>query len=207
MNVREQPAEAPVRRGRGRPPLGDKRRQILDAALVLFAERGYHGTAVPLVASAAHVGTGTIYHYFTNKEELVNAVFRDAKTRLRDALFDGLDTARDSHALFLDVWDRLARFAKSEPLCFRFLEMQDHIPYLDEESLALERKILVPLWVASSAIVGQRDLPAEIMMALVWGALVGLVKSERLGYLSLTEDALQKAGEACWQGITAKLSN
>lgn len=206
MNVREQ-QEAPVRRGRGRPPLGDKRRQILDAALVLFAERGYHGTAVPLVASAAHVGTGTIYHYFTNKEELVNAVFRDAKTRLRDALFDGLDTARDSHALFLDVWDRLARFAKSEPLCFRFLEMQDHIPYLDEESLALERKILVPLWVASSAIVGQRELPAEIMMALVWGALVGLVKSERLGYLSLTDDALSKAGEACWQGITAKLSN
>lgn len=207
MNVREPQIDAPVRRGRGRPPLGDKRRQILDAALVLFAERGYHGTAVPLVASAAHVGTGTIYHYFTNKEDLVNAVFRDAKTRLRHTLFDGLDTARDSHTLFLDVWDRLARFAKSEPLCFRFLEMQDHIPYLDEESLELERRVLVPLWVAGSAIVGQRELPTEIMMALVWGALVGLVKSERLGYLTLTDEALKKAGEACWQGITSKLSN
>jgi AcrR family transcriptional regulator len=207
MIVREDAIQAPVRRGRGRPPLGDKRRQILDAALVLFAERGYHGTAVPLVASAAGVGTGTIYHYFASKEELVNAVFRDAKERLRKTLFDGLDTTRESHALFLDVWNRLGRFAKSEPLCFRFLEMQDHIPYLDEESMALERKVLVPLWVAGSAIVGRRELPTEIMMALVWGALVGLIKSERLGYLSLTDEALAKAGEACWAGITSNLSN
>src|SRR5687767_13711481 len=118
VDDREALDEAPVRRGRGRPPIGDKLRLTLYVAIVIIAERGYHGTAVPLVASAAHVGTGTIYHYFTNKEELVNAVFRDAKTRLRDALFDGLDTARDSHALFVDVWDRLARFAKSEPLCF-----------------------------------------------------------------------------------------
>src|SRR5688500_1178274 len=113
MIVREDPVPAPVRRGRGRPPMGDKRRQILDAALVLFAERGYHGTAVPLVASAAGVGTGTIYHYFASKEVLVNAVFRDAKERLRRTLFDGLDTTRDPHTLFLDVWSRLARFAKS----------------------------------------------------------------------------------------------
>jgi len=52
---------------RGRPAQGDKQRQILDAALGLFAERGFHGTRVPLVAEAAGVATGTIYHYFDSK--------------------------------------------------------------------------------------------------------------------------------------------
>ncbi|MBA3542140.1 MAG: helix-turn-helix transcriptional regulator, partial [Deltaproteobacteria bacterium] len=56
MNVRSVKA-AP--RGRGRPLVDDKRRIILDAALTVFAERGFHGTAVPEVAEAAGVGTGT----------------------------------------------------------------------------------------------------------------------------------------------------
>src|SRR5687768_18439975 len=80
-----------ARRGRGRPLVDDKRRRILDAALRVFAERGYHGTAVPEVATAARVGTGTLYRYFATKEALVNEVYRDAKARLRAALIDGLD--------------------------------------------------------------------------------------------------------------------
>lgn len=196
MNVREK-----AQRPRGRPPQGDKQRQILDAALALFAERGFHGTAVPLVAEAAGVGTGTIYHYFESKEQLVNAVFRDAKSRMRRALFHELDTQVEARTLFLDVWRRLARFARTDPVAFQFLEMQDHVPYLDEESLALEREVLAPLWFAGRAISEpgrERALPAETLMALVWGALVGVVKAERLGYLSISDEALERAGEAAW---------
>ncbi len=192
--------EVPKKRGRGRPREGDKERRILDAALVLFAERGYHGTAVPLVAHAAGVGTGTIYHYFSSKEELVNAVFRDAKTRLGSAIFDGLESDRPPRELFLDVWNRLVSFARREPLSFRFLEMQDHVPYLDEESRALEQRILVPLWIAGSRLGG--NVPTEISMALVWGALVGLIKSERLGYLTLNDESLSQAALACWKAIS-----
>jgi len=196
MNVRKK-----VPRPRGRPPEGDKQGQILAAALGLFADRGYHGTAVPLVAEAAGVGTGTIYHYFENKEQLVNAVFRDAKTRMRHALLDDLAVSAEPRALFLEIWWRLARFARREPVAFRFLEMQDHVPYLDEQSLALEREVLAPLWLAGRALSGAgraRVLPAETLMALVWGALVGVVKAERLGYLRAGEETMSRAGEAAW---------
>lgn len=196
MNVREK-----LQRPRGRPPEGDKQRQILDAALRLFAERGYHGTAVPLVAEAAGVGTGTIYHYFENKEQLVNAVFRDAKTRMQRALFDQLSLEGEPRATFLEIWKRLARFARTDPVAFQFLEMQDHVPYLDEESVALERQVLGPLWLAGQAIAPSaraRAVPAETLMALVWGALVGVVKAERLGYLQVGEESLTRAGEAAW---------
>ena len=188
------------------------REKILAAALGVFTQRGYHGTAVPLVAKAARVATGTLYRYFPSKEALVNEVFRDAKSRLARAIFDGLDTGRSPHRLFTDIWERVAGFARREPGAFHFLEMQDHTPYLDARSLEIERGVLGPIWLAASrlrtapAAPGARPtvqpLPAEITIAFAWGALVGLFKAERLGYLTLDEAVLRQAGEACWTAIT-----
>lgn len=200
------PSAEPPKRKRGRPRVGDKRRQILDAALEAFAEKGYHGTAVPEVAAAAGVGAGTLYRYFQNKEDLVNEVFRDAKGRLGAALYGGPPEGSDGspRAWFLDLWSRLVGFSRSEPLAFRFLELQDHVPYLDPKSRESELVVLAPMWLASQELVRRdltRDLPAEVLMAFAWGALVGLLKAERLGYLRLDDATLAAAGEACWDAI------
>jgi TetR/AcrR family transcriptional regulator, repressor of fatR-cypB operon len=55
-------------------PVTGKREAILNAALQLFTEFGFHGTAMPQVAERAGVGAGTIYRYFTSKEALVNTL-------------------------------------------------------------------------------------------------------------------------------------
>src|SRR5688572_30635070 len=59
----------------------DKSEAIMNAALDLFVEKGFHGTAVPEIADKAGVGAGTIYRYFENKEALVNALYRQEKER------------------------------------------------------------------------------------------------------------------------------
>lgn len=197
-------SKAAHRRPRGRPRTGDKRRALLDAALRMFAERGYHGTAVPEVAAAARVGTGTVYRCFATKEALVNEVFRDAKARLRAALLDGLDLEAPGERWFLDVWGRLVRFARAEPDAFRFLEMQDHAPYLDDASRQVEMAVLAPLWLAGQKLRRDRpdaSLPVDVAIALVWGAFVGLVKAERLGYLKLDDATLMRAGQTCWEVV------
>lgn len=206
MNVRSVNTPGAKRR-RGRPLVDDKRRIILDAALVAFAARGYHGTAVPEVAGAAGVGTGTLYRYFANKEALVNEVYRDAKQRLRSALivgvpevdFSRLDTAQ---IWFAELWRRLGAFAKAEPAAFRFLEMQDHIEYLDAESRAVELSVLAPLWMAGKRLRGRADgASVDVLIALLWGAFVGVIKARRLGYLKLDNKQLEQAGAACWRMI------
>ena len=53
----------------------EKRRAILHAALKVFAERGYHGCRIADVASEAGVAYGLVYHYFRNKDELLESVF------------------------------------------------------------------------------------------------------------------------------------
>jgi AcrR family transcriptional regulator len=204
--------EGPPKRGRGRPLVDDKRRRILDAALKAFAERGYHGTSVPEVADVAGVGVGTLYRYFADKNALVNELYRDAKLRLKSALLDGL-AAPDVYQLdnaegwFSELWQRLAAFARAEPDAFRFLEMQDHVEYLDAESRALELSVLAPLWVAGKKL---RDRsggpPVDVAIALLWGAFVGLIKANRLGYLPLDDRKLEQAGAAAWRMIAPAAS-
>lgn len=201
-----------TKRGRGRPLVDDKRRIILDAALKAFAERGYHGTAVPEVAAAAGVGTGTLYRYFASKEVLVNELYRDAKQRLRSALLDGaptLELAQPDVAerWFSELWRRLGAFARTEPDAFRFLEMQDHVAYLDAESRQVELAVLAPLWLAGKRLRDKTSgASVDVLIALLWGAFVGLIKAQRLGYLELDDTRLQQAGAACWRMIAPEPS-
>ena len=58
-----------------RKPEGDKRRQILDAAVTIFAQKGYFTARISDIASAAGVADGTIYLYFKNKEDIIASVF------------------------------------------------------------------------------------------------------------------------------------
>jgi TetR/AcrR family fatty acid metabolism transcriptional regulator len=56
-------------------PPADKRRQILDAAVRVFARQGFHATRVSDIADEAGVAYGLVYHYFSSKDEVLNEVF------------------------------------------------------------------------------------------------------------------------------------
>src|SRR5271167_684787 len=72
------PRRAPARAPRG----GDKRERILDAAVRVFAKKGFYATRVSEVARAAGVADGTIYLYFKSKDELLVSLFEDRVERL-----------------------------------------------------------------------------------------------------------------------------
>lgn len=63
------------------PPGGDRRQQILEAALDLFAEQGLNGATSKDIAERAEVTHGLIYFYFKSKEELFKAAFEYALER------------------------------------------------------------------------------------------------------------------------------
>ncbi len=184
---------------------GGKREQIIKAALQVFAEHGLHGTPVPPIADKAGVGVGTLYRYFDSKEALINATFCDAKQRLQDRLLADLDLLNPSRALFDTLWARLTAFAREEPQAFQFLEMQDHHSYLTPESRSCEQALLIPL--GMMVIIGQRNgllsdrLKPDLAIALFWGAFVGVFKAERLNYLTLNNEDLKQARDACWLAI------
>lgn len=54
-----------------------KYKQIVDAAVIVIAENGYHQAQVSKIAKEASVADGTIYLYFKNKEDILISVFRE----------------------------------------------------------------------------------------------------------------------------------
>jgi TetR/AcrR family fatty acid metabolism transcriptional regulator len=67
------------------PPV-DKRRQILDAAIRVFARQGFHATRVSDIADEAGVAYGLVYHYFKSKEEVLNELFAERWSLLLAAI-------------------------------------------------------------------------------------------------------------------------
>src|SRR5256886_8442852 len=60
----------------------DKRARIIDAAIKVFAERGFHTATVAEIARAAGVADGTIYLYFKSKDDLLLRLFDEKMTAL-----------------------------------------------------------------------------------------------------------------------------
>lgn len=63
-----------------------KYKQIIDAAIIVIAENGYHQSQVSKIAKQAGVADGTIYLYFKNKEEILVSVFEEKMEIFADNL-------------------------------------------------------------------------------------------------------------------------
>jgi AcrR family transcriptional regulator len=64
----------------------DKRRQILDAAVTVFARQGFHATRVSDIADEAGVAYGLVYHYFSSKDQVLNELFLERWSLLLAAI-------------------------------------------------------------------------------------------------------------------------
>ena len=119
--------KGPARDRGGKPAQGRQLRsagkknvaKLLDAALVVFAERGYHAARVDDVCDEADVSHGTFYLYFASKEDLFRTLVDDVVTEMRDlagelpaidagaagrrALHDWLGRFHDLYARYLPI--------------------------------------------------------------------------------------------------------
>ncbi|WP_438347592.1 TetR/AcrR family transcriptional regulator [Paenibacillus sp. FA6] len=111
----------------------DRRKQVLTAAAQSFATFGYKATTMEQVAKIANVGKGTIYNFFTNKEELFDEILYGVIIEMRkipdreisrdksflDNLYkvlDGLLEFRREHELFIKLSHELRDFGTPQVL-------------------------------------------------------------------------------------------
>jgi AcrR family transcriptional regulator len=196
----------PTASAKPRPATIDKRDAILDAALELFVEKGFHGTAVPEIAERANVGAGTIYRYFPSKEAVVNALYQQYKGELTALVMRDFSLDAPAKQLVHHLWTRLADFARRKPRAYAFLELHHHSTYLDETSVAIEQRILdmgVRFIQAAQQRGELKPLPPMLLLAIVTGAFVGMVRKAWEGLLELTPEVIA-GGETCaWEAIRA----
>lgn len=80
-----------------RLPAHERRRQLLDTAVEVFAAKGFHATSMNDVADAAGVTKPVLYQHFTSKRELYLELLDDVGTRLRELLAEATASAGGPH--------------------------------------------------------------------------------------------------------------
>jgi AcrR family transcriptional regulator len=95
----------------------ERKQQLVDAAMVLFAERGYSSTRIVDICERAGVAKGLFYWYFPTKLDLFTELVRTMRHRLRRAQADAMDPTADA----------LTRIRQGTVASVRF--MADHATY------------------------------------------------------------------------------
>jgi AcrR family transcriptional regulator len=178
----------------------EKRRQILDAAVRVFAHKGFHTSRVGDIAEEAGVAHGLLYHYFSSKDEVLDTIFREEWINLLaeiDAIETSTASAREqlerAAARLLGSWQR-------QPDVIRVLikeiarspEVQQRIGELVKPIEAIQRMI------AHGQETGEfrSDLDARVAGIVFYGGVEELLSGWVLGQIPDGDEAVEAAQRA-----------
>lgn len=177
----------------------DKRRLILDAAIRVFAQRGFHHCRVSDVADEAGVAYGLVYHYFGSKEEILNQLFSERWQLMLDAIAE-IDRqqipARDK--LYL-VASFIIDSYHHEPDLMKVIivEVTRAANTFGREHLEKIREAyaMIAAIVESARRDGsfKEDISADFAAMCFYGAIEQLLSGWIFGYLPTTDEEFERA--------------
>ena len=177
-----------------------RRRRIQEAARTVFAERGYAGASIELIARAAQLSVGAIYLYFRSKEDLYVSLIEDALT-VFDVEMTQVREQCEVAARLRETWSILVRWAERDaegPRILRLLAQPGIRPQLSDEVVAAVSSGLARIQDHIGACVADgihagvyRQVNAREIADLAWSVLLGsLDAAEMHASLGLPADAL-----------------
>ena len=179
----------------------DKKAAVFAAALELIAEQGFTRAPMALIAERADVGVGTIYRHFAGKDDLVNALYLDIKARLAAHTLRGYSDSMPVHEAFRLLLGNTVRYLTDHPAELSFTEQYENSPVITDATRRDFSRMTGPIGELFERAGGQhllRDLPFEVLLALVRGAILALVKLQLSGATRLDDATLDAALDAIW---------
>ena len=188
------------RRTGRRPGESGTRRAIIDAARAKFAERGFEGATIRVIAQEAKVDPALIHHFFRNKEGVFSAAIGDLlapDTLLPPVLAPGLDGLGERLVrMFLGVWE-----SNEDTREALLATIRSTVSNADAADL-LRRHIILEFASGIGSLIERED--SELRASLVGSQLVGLMM---LRYVSSVEPLASMEPEAVVAYIAPTLNH
>ena len=108
----------------------DKQEKILEAALKLIVEYGFHGTPTSKIAQDAGVANGTLFHYYKTKDELIIALYEHIKRQISACVDINDASIADPKERYRKNYLSALNWSLENTLAFRFLQQFMSSPYL-----------------------------------------------------------------------------
>lgn len=182
----------------------DKKAAVLKATLELISEQGFHGTPMSQIAERANIGVGTIYRYFDSKEDLINALYIDIKTRLMRQGFRNYSESLPAREGFKQVMGEVIRYIIEHPAELSFSEQYENSPLITAATREKAMRIAGPandLFQRAREENLLKELPLEMLLSLIYGSLIALVKLYLSGTVRPNEEIMDAALDAIWDMI------
>jgi AcrR family transcriptional regulator len=189
--------------------MNDKRTQVLEASIDLFAEEGFWNTPTTRIAKHAGVGTGTLFNHFGSKEGLIDAVYLQLKSEWGEYVLTGWPAEASTREQLEHMWYRYLDWGIKYPDRYA-LKQQLHLSELvsvdtqaqEEEQLAF----IVDLYkqaVGNGLLI---DIPIEYFSLLVQAeveAAIAFAQSRDLQDMALLKH-IARSFEIFWNSVKAQ---
>jgi AcrR family transcriptional regulator len=178
-------------------PKQDKRRLLLNAAVRVFARKGYHECRVGDIAGEAGVAHGLLYHYFSSKEQLLETIFRETWQLMLETIHGvqapgepARESLRKVAAIVLRTW-------RNDPDLVRVLVREvTRSPHLQEEIEEIDQAFATLRGIIER---GQEDgefrpdIDPEFASSIFYGALEEILTGWVMGQLPDGDDDVVRA--------------
>ncbi|MDD2220100.1 MAG: TetR/AcrR family transcriptional regulator [Desulfoplanes sp.] len=186
------------------------RSAILDAALDLFSEHGFHSSPISQIATLAGVGVGSIYRYFSDKDALIHAVYAKVDGPLQCLMDKNIITTFSPHLQFTHFVTDLIYHLRSHPKDFRFIEQYYNSSYGINKVHAKifqdngsPSDLFTRLFLSGQKESTIRSLPLPVYLTMTFGPITYLVRYSLSGHITVDDAIVQATADACWNAIKA----
>ncbi|UJF19307.1 TetR/AcrR family transcriptional regulator [Vibrio sp. SS-MA-C1-2] len=185
--------------------MSDKRQRILTATEALLAEHGFHGLSMQMVAKKADVAIGTIYRYFSDKDDLIEQLHQHLiaiiATEVQKNVTDDLSLKMQYRTMWLNTWhftnsNRSPMLTRNQfknlPCGNKPTRKQTEIQHFDKVRNFYNEGLELGLF---------KPLPIEILATLSLETSASLARKQVQNIVEVTEPELDLVIESTWQSI------
>lgn len=185
-----------------------RRRQVLDAALACFVEKGVQGTAIEDICTASGASVGSLYHLFDGKNSVAAAVYLDALEDFQAAVAGSVAADMGAREGVLAIVAAHIRWVEENAARARFLQQARHGEVIAARAADIaeaNRRFgrVLAAWMAPQVAAGRlRALPLDLFIALLLGPAQEYVRGRMSGRDSTaSDDAIHELGAAAWRSV------
>lgn len=182
----------------------EKVTRIYKAAVKVVNQDGFYGSSMAKIASEAEVSAATIYLYFENKEDMLNKLYIDLKSRLVNSYLNEETNTTPSKSLFRSIWINHYQYITNNPEEYNFLENFSNCPLIqriDNEQKKDYCSSFDRLFDQAKSANLIKPMDNDIIYSLLFAPISSLVKKNKLQEKPISANELLGIFEASWNSI------
>ncbi|WFD10438.1 TetR/AcrR family transcriptional regulator [Tepidibacter hydrothermalis] len=185
--------------------LNDKKQQVFETALEMILENGVQSASMGKISKASGVAVGTIYHYFSSKEELITELYRMNKLNFISS-FQQIERGKTPRETFQLCMKAYIKYGMEYPKEFEFINRFYKSPLIDEnvtneiEELMFKQNPLISEFFSNNDIL--KDVKTELIFMFISGALTHTVRECLNGQISMNDEDWDNFIDMLWDGVS-----